>query len=525
MRNELRYHTRLIPKSHLNLATPTAKTVVMNRLCDTAEPATAQALDEYGIDIVETRLVWWELEPKKGVFDFSRIEEEIQKIKSTKMKVGLFPWLQHPPKWVLENSGYTRLRCLTHNTESTLISLWDERLLEEYDRLYEAIAKRLKGEIDFLYVGVYGDYGELFFPNGVEHYLFSPPNNHTCLWCGDEKAKASYARFLNEKYGTPDAMNRAWKTEDLTFETAMSFSQKDSFLKKWDFATWYTSSMMDFADRVCAIARKHFPTIPAALPIGHVHEPLAVGQIKSLAAKLAAKYRLTARWTGWAYLGTFEQSNICARRIASAAKFYGADFGVEAALFLSKEVAPHALFEAISNGASMIHNDPGNILRALETYQIYKNMNRAEPYVCKTAIFYPIEGEQCGLVDMDRFFQTIAPLRRRFDYELVDSHMIRDGILTQLNRLIFVENTPLRSETEKLLREAVNTTGLTLECLGAELPFIVDDPDERRLICRPFEEEIPQKNFLYTTEFEGHTVRFDPISGSIETKATERKQL
>ena len=75
MRNELRYHTRLIPKSHLNLATPTANTVVMNRLCDTAEAPIAQALDEYGIDIVETRLVWWELEPQKGVFDFLRTEK------------------------------------------------------------------------------------------------------------------------------------------------------------------------------------------------------------------------------------------------------------------------------------------------------------------------------------------------------------------------------------------------------------------------------------------------------------------
>ena len=171
----------------------------------------------------------------------------------------------------------------------------------------------------------------------------------------------------------------------------------------------------------------------------------------------------------------------------------------------------------------MIHNDPGNILRALETYQIYKSMNRSEPYLCKTAIFYPIEGEQCGLVDMDQFFQTIAPLRRQFDYELVDSHMIRDGILTQLDRLIFVENIPLLSETEKLLREAVNTTGLTLEFLGSELPFIVDDPDERRLVCQPFKGEIPQENLLYTTEFEGHIVRFDPISGSIKTKTTERK--
>ena len=55
--NKVKYHTRLIPKSHLNLNTQTAQTVIKNNLCDTAEPSVAMSLGEYGMDVVETRLV------------------------------------------------------------------------------------------------------------------------------------------------------------------------------------------------------------------------------------------------------------------------------------------------------------------------------------------------------------------------------------------------------------------------------------------------------------------------------------
>ena len=507
--NKVKYHTRLIPRSHLNLNSQTAHTVIKNSLCDTAEPPVATVLGEYGIDIVETRLVWWELEKEKGCFDFSRLEDEIKKIKAANMKVGLFPWFQHPPKWVLEDESYTKLKCLNHGTQSTIVSLWDEKLLKEYDRLYKVVAEKLSGQLDFLYIGVYGDFGELFFPNGVEHYLFSPPGNHGCLWCGDRKARESFATFLREKYSTVEKLNKAWKTKGIDFCDAMHIDESDSFVKKHDFAVWYTESLMDFADKVCAIARKYFPDIPAGLPIGHMYEPVNIGQIKSKAAKLAAKYNLTARWTGWANLGEFEMSNICARRIASPAKFYGAEFGVEAALFLSKEVAIHAMFEAISSSAQLIHNDPGNIVRGMETYKLFKDIRETKPYISKTAVFYPLEGEMCKVVNIQDYFKKIAPLRRICDYEIVDSYMISDGFLDGIDTLIFDENTPILSEMERIISDYVKNKGLKLLCLGSSMPYVADEDEKRTLGCEIFNEEIPQKDICYTTQFEDFSMVFD----------------
>lgn len=516
------YHTRLIPKEYLNLDTPMGKTVVINKLCDTAEPYVLDVMKDYGIDMVETRLVWWGLEKEKGVYDFSRLEDEIEKIKKAGMKVGLFAWLQHPPEWFVENEDYTHLTCIEHNEKSRLISLWDERLIEIYDRLYSVIAEKIGEKIDYWYIGVYGDYGELFFPNAVRHYRFLSEHNHTGLWCGDEKARKSYEKFLRNKYKTEENLNKSWKTENVKFENTMYFAENDSLNKKLDFRAWYCGSMSDFTDKVCAIARKHFPNIKMALPIGHTYEPLEIGQIKSHASKIAAKYNITARWTGWAYFGDFEMTNICARRVASAAKFCGTDFAVEAALYLEGDTASHAIFEALSNSAVLLHNDPGNIMRGMEVYKEFKNLDKPPLYECKTAVFYPIEAEQCGVIDIEKFWGEIAVLRRSFDYEIADSYMIEDGFLDNIETLVFASNTPLTSAVAEVIMKHVNEKGLKLFCTDGNMPYIMDGESKKTLPCEILGKEITENTKrIYRTEFPDYTLVFN----AEENKITAEKNI
>lgn len=208
---------------------------------------------------------------------------------------------------------------------------------------------------------------------------------------------------------------------------------------------------MDFTDKVCAIVRKHFPTVRAALPIGCVGENLYNGQIKSRSAKIAAKYDITARWTGWCLDGEFELSNIGTRRVSTASAFYGADFGLETPLYLSEKTAPHALFEVLSNNTTIIHNDPGNIFRAYDIYKPLRNYSVSVPFECNKAVFYPLEGEQLGKIDFyDEYRHDCAKLRRYCDFEVTDSCMLKDGYK---NDLIFTPNVPLLSETAELIKK------------------------------------------------------------------------
>lgn len=43
---------------------------------------------------------------------------------------GVFPWFMHAPEW--ENK-MVRAECIEHGEKSSIISLWEPRLLEEYD--------------------------------------------------------------------------------------------------------------------------------------------------------------------------------------------------------------------------------------------------------------------------------------------------------------------------------------------------------------------------------------------------------
>lgn len=382
--------------------------------------------------------------------DFSCLQTRIEKIKKAGFKVGLLPWFQHPPEWV---SDYVRLRCVEHGKESTLISLWDERLLDVYDRLYKALYDECGGDIDYLYLLSYGDFGELFYQQGVDHYVFSPSHGHGGLWCGDNLARADFKAFLIKKYGTTDQMNMAWHSGFSSFdEDFMPGAISGVFQRRYDFAWWYCKSLIDYSDKVYAIIRKYFPNIEAGFPVGGGTEPLSFGQIKNFSVKLAKKYDATARWTGWALYNDFKLSNICSRRIASAAKYYGVPFGVEAALYLDGKYAVDAIYEAVANSTSLIHNDAGNIIRAGAAYKRLENYTKPLPFFCDKAIFYPVEAELCGLINIEEYYKILGYIRCCTDYEIFDSYMAADGFLDSVSAVILPDNCPIRAETAELFK-------------------------------------------------------------------------
>ncbi len=479
MKNQVYYHTRHIPIEHLKLDEPMGRQVYDNLLCSSLDSPCADRLRDYGIDIVETRLVWNEMEPEEGKYDFSRLDRDIEKIRKNGFGVGVFPWFQHPPKWYADG---VRLRCPEHGAESTLLSLWDaDRLLAVYDRLYGELAKRYGSVIDFLYVGIYSDYGEVCMPLGIRHYKFSP--SHRCpgsFWDADPCAVESRRKALGDD-PSPIA-----------------------------YAKWYTDSVMDFTDRVCAVVRKHFPTVRAALPIGCVGEMLHNGQVKSRSAEIAAKYHLTARWTGWCLDGRYDLSHAGTRRVSTAAAFYGADFGLETPLWLNEDTAPHALFEVMTNHAVIVHNDPGNIFRAYAVYKPLRDHTAAEPFVCDRAVFYPLEGEQLGKISFyNRFRLDCAELRRHLDYEVADSRMLRDGYRKEL---IFTPNVPILSETADFIRRA----GLDTVYIEDAPPVVIETGEAFRCGRAVKDwESFGKWNGSYTTRLADRSVVFDTEKNTI----------
>lgn len=489
------YHSRHIPEEHLRLEKPSGKRVKENMLCDAMEEENARILHESGVTVIETRLVWWELEKEKGKLDWSCFDKRVEDVEKAGFEVGLLPWFMHPPAW--ENE-MVRSKCLEHGEESTIISLWEPKLLELYDRLYDEVAKRYGDRIKYIYFSFHGDFGEPQYPDSTCHYQFSPPHGHQGFWCGDKLAREDYKKYLQKKYATIDDVNKAWGTSfsdwDDDLMPRMPFI-KNSLALRMDFRMWYTKSMEDFSDKVGAIIRKHFPTTRGGVPIGSLREPLAVGQVKSQEVKRLAKYNTLIRWTGLLNIYDFGVMNLSTLRIGSATRYYSqSEFGTEAALLLNGDMAYNVLYTNICNGSSVLHNDLTNITRGWDDYQEWKDKMPVLPVHCSIAVFYPIEGEQleCMLPEnvnfdiekkkksvsgasavsdevftrgewlltiSDEFYQETANLRKKFNYELADSYMIEDGFLDTVKDLVIASTCPIPESTAKIMLNWVKNGG------------------------------------------------------------------
>ena len=208
---DFHYHSRHIPLEHLNLDTSMGRVVASNGLHIVLEPDNLAKLKSFGVDTVELRLTWCELEKVPGQFDFSRFDRDIERVEKAGLQPGLMAWFNHPPSWY----GGTRFKCLSHGLESTTLSPWDPATLREADRLYAKVAERYGDRIKFVYVTGSGDYGEPCLPQGVRHYVFSSPHSHIGLdWVGDRFARAAWARVSSVPpedvvCGTCDVSHRA----------------------------------------------------------------------------------------------------------------------------------------------------------------------------------------------------------------------------------------------------------------------------------------------------------------------------
>lgn len=444
-------HSRHIPREHLDFEVELARTVLANGLCDALEPDSLRYLRDAGVRAVETRLTWWELEPSEGRFDWSRIDRDAQKISDAGLEVGIFPWWQHPPRWYCEQAGPDAFyRCLEHGESSSILSLWAPGTLATYDRLYQALAERYGEILDFIYVGISGDFGEVVYPHGIKHYLFSPKHNHDGFWCGDGHARVSWQSFLRSRYASISDLNAAWETNLTGWEGPLMPEvpmEKNNLRCRVDFMDWCTGSLLAFMESVCQVVRKHLPTTRAAVPIGFPGESLHIGQIKSQAVRIAAHYRMDARWSGLGMLEPFAKENVRSKRISTAARFYGTGFGTEAGLIIEPEIYAKSMYESLANGASMIHDDIGNLRQNPESNPKTLAKLVVDPPVCEIAVFYPLESEILGLggIDMDEFFRRGAALRAVDDYEICDSFMVRDGFYEhfRISDVLFLTDTVL----------------------------------------------------------------------------------
>jgi len=427
-----------------------AKAVCSNGLCDTLKGDHLERLVQMGVDTIETRLVWWEVEKSPGQWDFSEVEAEVAQIHRYGLRAGLFFWPQHPPDWFHGRS--IPFRCLEHDTDSTILSIWDKRTLEAYDRFFEKARQELGPMIDWVTVGITGDFGEYAYPSGMKHYRFSPAHGHLGFWCGDVTARENFRTHLRGRHGTMDAVNALWGTRFGSWDDDLFGSdplKEASPGRLGDIAAWYTGSLDLFANEVCGRFREHFPDVPGVLPVGFAHEKLTTGQVKSRPARLAGQYNLFCRWTGVGHFDEFSKGNVLTRRLSSASRAYGTRFATEASLVIDADRAVTCLYEALSNGTELIHDDPQNIFVAESVYRrLLGKLPSIHPQ-CSLAGFYPTQAELAGIAEVlpeDDLIRWYASLRGLVDMDFFDLGMLLDGLADAYEDLLLPPGSALPQE-------------------------------------------------------------------------------
>ena len=175
-------------------------------------------MKEAGMNVMRfAEFAWHKMEPRPGEYDFKWLHEVIDDLAANGIKSVLGTPTATPPRWFLKAhpdaaklyaDGWRhphggRRHCCSNNPA----------YLEECDRIVEAMAKE------------FGD-----DPNVIawqldnEIYSFSPC---TCPVC-EEK----FHRYLEEKYGTIDALNEAWNLE-LFSQAYDSFDEIPMPVKGW----------------------------------------------------------------------------------------------------------------------------------------------------------------------------------------------------------------------------------------------------------------------------------------------------
>jgi hypothetical protein len=444
---------------------PVARVISDNGLCDVFEDDSLRFLRDLGVSVVETRAVWAMMEPAKRVWDTSGIEKAFEACDRHGMKLGLFVWPQHLPAWRLANSSTARLQCLEHGEDARFLSFWEPETPEILGSFYHRLADTFGDRPAVVYVGSAGCFGEPQYPQGVSHYhYFANTHNHIGFWCGDLTARRDFARRMLDRYGSLDAMNKAWGTsmggiKDITLPVP-----RTNPVAWVDFAQWYSSSLTNFVDQVCGHAAEAFPKTTRMMPVGTRGEPLIVGQDKWQIARVAAKHGMTCRWTGCGDYNEFVKTNMDARRLSSACRLLGCDFATESACYISAENGMNCIYEQIANGAVIVHDDPGNYRRNETVFRANKELFSGANPVTRVAVFYSKLDNYFVEGSWDKhLFDRCVELRKMCDFEILDEDMVLAGALSRVDLLINFGGTVREKSVVDAVRSWTATGGVLLE--------------------------------------------------------------
>ncbi|HUV04234.1 MAG TPA: family 14 glycosylhydrolase [Armatimonadota bacterium] len=328
------------------------------------------------------------------------------------------------------------------------------------------------GNISAIYLGIYGDFGEVHYPAGYhadEIRRFGKEGaGHHDWWCADEYARQHFRSSVQRKYKTIAALNEAWDAKVSGFDK-VGYPPLDAKRetpgqrRQWlDFVGWYYDSMTRYCASVCRIARKHFPDAMLMIPLGCGDEALTHGQDNSALPRIVRKYGVHIRSTHGGYLPMPQNYASMLRRIASACKFYKAPLRTEPPGGISVEGEVSRFFESISCGSFGYWDWGMNPTNAQHVFEKYGTFLTTEQPVVDVALFYPTTDRRLHpeFTYPPRFREGASAIRDVMDFDILDERMVEDGALGEYRVLVLFEGNFVESGALRKIETWVKSGGV-----------------------------------------------------------------
>ena len=418
----------------------------------------------------ETYVKWIDIEPESGEITFKRFDRDLKKFNEYGVKWQPFlicgPWYA-TPYWYREGTDSHVFRCLEHDKDSGIQSIWNEKFKPVTRRFLKLFHQHYKDHtgIDSLLLGISGDYGEAIYPcignfDGQYH-------THRGFWCNDRYAIADFQKQMKAQFKTITKLNARWGTSYADFTQVKPFLKKDSPSRRAmvDMVYWYRNAMLKHAEFWLKEVRKLWKTKDVYLCMGG-DSSAEEGQYYTAAAKLCAKYNVGIRDTNsrdhFRFLNTYQCST------AVATNFYKTYCGFESSHGSTRKFIIARMFAFIVSNAREFHeysfeNKPEvikNFCKFRKWMDIRVN-RKADVAVLSSEPYINWHHEHATAWDLKEFpwglpkapHDLFDQLRYHFDFDLVNDALIRDNILDNYKALIIPGFTIIEDDILELIRQ------------------------------------------------------------------------
>ena len=425
-----------------------------------------------------------DLQPN-GRADWSLLDNHMEMLAAHKMQAFIVAGFHLIPPCLKDHRLIEPLRCLSHNKTIPFLSLWSDFTCEWVETCVAALADHMQIHLDksfVIHANIYGDYGETMYPADgfhvipdlADHIREEPIHNHRDFWCNDKLARKDFQRVMQEKGRSfnPDL-------DDANFYP--SAPAKGEFKRDWIcFLEWYHESMTRYVSRITSIFQTCFPDRKRIFFQGGGREPHVYGQDNTALPKVARATNTMVRSTAsgseafrWQTRNdpetlalAFQRNYPIVKRIATACKFYDVPFMLEAPYppGLKAPGVVARIFEAVSCGAAGYFDWTRTLQREDKTYRQYLDLLQIEKPPVDIAVYFPILSHRCDIDSElpDLYLNGAAAIRTIVDYDVIDDHLIMDGILDRYRMVVFPQLEYLEADVFDRISAWVQKGGLAI---------------------------------------------------------------